>query len=79
MYYVDSAVPERIHAFNPDMKIIFNVRDPEELLLSMASFAARRGIEIEVVVVRIPARVLIEGTREHEDGHHGLLPGRGTV
>ena len=47
MYYVDSAVPERIHAFDPNMKIIFNVRDPEDLFRSMTSFAARRGIEVD--------------------------------
>ncbi len=44
MYYVDEDVAGRIHAFDPDMRIIFNVRDPGDLLASMIAYGVRRGM-----------------------------------
>lgn len=45
MYYVDEDVAGRIHAFDPGMRIVFNLREPRALLASMISFATRRGMD----------------------------------
>jgi hypothetical protein len=45
MYYVDENVAARIHAFDPEMRIIFNLRRPESLLESIAGFGVRRGFD----------------------------------
>lgn len=43
-YYLDTSIPEKIKRFNPDMKVIFNVRDPLSLLRSYYQFGIRRGL-----------------------------------
>ena len=45
-YYLDPAVAERIAAYSPDMKVIFNLREPLELLQSIRRFGVRRGISL---------------------------------
>lgn len=44
-YYLDTSIPKKILALNPDMKIIFCIRKPESLLKSYFQFALRRGLE----------------------------------
>ena len=45
-YYVEPEVPQRVYDYDPDMKIIFNVRDPYTLMASFHGFGQRRGLEI---------------------------------
>ena len=45
-YYVDPGVANRIKAYNPDMRLIINVRDPYALMQSFHGFGLRRGLEI---------------------------------
>ncbi|MEQ1904587.1 MAG: sulfotransferase domain-containing protein [Pirellulaceae bacterium] len=44
-YYVDPRVAERVRKYNPQMKIIFNLRKPQDLLQSFYGFALRRGLQ----------------------------------
>jgi Sulfotransferase domain len=44
-YYVDHRVAERIRKYNPQMKIIFNLRKPKDLLQSFYGFGLRRGLQ----------------------------------
>ncbi len=44
-YYVDNRVAQRIREYNPEMKIIFNLRKPQELLQSFYGFGLRRGLQ----------------------------------
>jgi hypothetical protein len=46
MYYLDTAIPDRLHSFNPGIKVIFNVRDPLALLRSYHLFGVRRGLAL---------------------------------
>ena len=43
-YYLDPVIAKLIRTHNPKMKIVFNLRDPEDLLRSMYSFGQRRGL-----------------------------------
>ena len=45
-YYVEPAVPDRVFEYDPNMKIIFNVRDPYTLMNSFHGFGKRRGLKI---------------------------------
>ena len=45
-YYLCSEIAEAIHTYDPDMKLIINLRNPYELLKSFHSFGIRRGIEV---------------------------------
>jgi hypothetical protein len=45
-YYTEPAVAHRIKEFNPQMRIIFNLRDPYTLMQSFHGFGVRRGIEL---------------------------------
>lgn len=44
MYYVDSELPQRIHADYPNLKIIACTRNPETLIKSFYQFGVRRGV-----------------------------------
>lgn len=44
MYYLDTAIPERLLAYNPGIKVIFNIRDPLALMKSYFQFGVRRGL-----------------------------------
>jgi hypothetical protein len=46
-YYLDPAVARRIHQYNPDTKIMLNVRNPTDLLRSFYQFGVRRGIDMQ--------------------------------
>lgn len=45
-YYIEPTVAQRIHDFDPDMRIIFNVRDPYHLVQSFYGFGVRRGLDL---------------------------------
>ena len=45
-YYTEPAVAQRAKEFNPQMRIIFNLRDPYTLMQSFHGFGIRRGIEL---------------------------------
>jgi hypothetical protein len=47
MYYLDTALPDRLLAFNPGMKVIFNIRDPLTLMRSYYLFGVRRGLALK--------------------------------
>lgn len=44
-YYLDAGIARRIHDYNPAMRIIFNIRKPQDLLESFYQFGVRRGLE----------------------------------
>jgi hypothetical protein len=46
MYYCDFAALKRIKKYNPSIKIIFNYRNPLDLLYSFIMFGRRRGLAI---------------------------------
>lgn len=46
-YYLDPEIALRIADYNADIKIIFNLREPESLLRSMYAFAQRRGLKLD--------------------------------
>jgi hypothetical protein len=46
MYYCDRSALLKIKAYNPNIKIIFNYRNPYDLLVSFMTFGIRRGLEI---------------------------------
>ena len=45
-YYLDETVPERIKGYKPDMKLVFNLRNPFLLLDSFYKFGIRRGLNL---------------------------------
>lgn len=45
-YYLDPKIANAIKSYNPNIKLIINVRNPYELLQSFHAFAIRRGIEV---------------------------------
>ena len=47
-YFCENLVPLRIYKYNPNIKIIFCIRNPISLLNSLIGFAIRRGIEESV-------------------------------
>lgn len=48
-YYTQPEVADRISAYNPETKIIINVRDPFSLLSSFHGFGIRRGLPLTEV------------------------------
>lgn len=48
-YYTQPEVAQRIFNYNPDIKIIVNVRDPFSLLKSFHGFGVRRGLPLTEV------------------------------
>ncbi|MFK7769252.1 MAG: sulfotransferase domain-containing protein [Mariniblastus sp.] len=45
-YYLSPEIASAIKAYDPNLKLIINVRDPFDLLKSFHSFGIRRGLEI---------------------------------
>jgi len=45
-YYLDATVAARIHAYDPEMKLIVNLRQPYALLWSVYQFGIRRGLQL---------------------------------
>ncbi|GJL57094.1 MAG: hypothetical protein NPIRA02_42260 [Nitrospirales bacterium] len=45
-YYLDAEVAKRINNYNPNIKIIINVREPVNLLRSFYEFGKRRGLDL---------------------------------
>lgn len=45
-YYTEPLVAQRIHEYNPAMRIMINVRNPFSLLNSFHGFGKRRGLEL---------------------------------
>jgi hypothetical protein len=45
-YYLDAQVAQRIRDYNPEIKIIINIRDPFNLLGSVYQFGQRRGLQL---------------------------------
>ncbi len=56
-YYFEPTAAARIHAYDPQLKIIFNVRDPFTLLNSYHGFGVRRGLELTDVAVDLDTPV----------------------
>ena len=68
MYYVEPDIGARLQAFDPDLKVIINLRRPEDLLLSYAQFAVRRGlVDAPIHAVDLPVgRVMGSGFNQKE-------------
>lgn len=63
-YYLDPMAATRIREYNPDMRIMINVRDPFALMESFHGFGLRRGLDIG-------------GLENNIDTHIGKLMGSG--
>jgi len=48
-YYYEEGIAERIYSYNPSIKIIFSIREPLDLLLSIKGYADRRHLKFESV------------------------------
>ena len=46
-YYTEPAVSERVRQYEPNMRIMINVRDPFSLIKSFHGFGVRRGLGLE--------------------------------
>jgi Sulfotransferase domain len=46
-YYLDAQVAQRIYDYDPNIKIMINVRRPVDLLRSYYQFGVRRGVEMK--------------------------------
>ena len=46
-YYLDTSIPQKLLALNPDIKVIFCLRKPEGLLKSYFQFGLRRGLNFD--------------------------------
>lgn len=49
-YYTEPTVAERIRQYDPNMRIMINVRDPFSLVKSFHGFGVRRGLELNNLV-----------------------------
>lgn len=74
-YYLDAVVAERIAAYNPEMKIIFNLRQPESLLKSMYGFGERRGLPLtgERTDLDIPVGKVMGSGYDSRAKHNALV------
>jgi hypothetical protein len=48
-YYLDPIVAKRIRDYNPEIKLIINLRNPFELLISFYNFGLRRGLKLDAI------------------------------
>ncbi len=75
-YYLDTSIPEKLLAHNPDIKVIFNVRDPMGLLKSFHQFGVRRGLPFEggKDEFDIPVGMVMGSGYAHRKRQNALVP-----
>jgi hypothetical protein len=73
-YYLDPIVATRIRDYNPDIKIILNLRNPFELLTSFYTFGIRRGLKLDSLnqSLSIPIGQIMGSGFDHRFKHKNL-------